>query len=220
MSLESKLAERINSLLDTGANILRHQRSDSYWVEKQLIVEVQAWMTSSANLVTQITPEKSYIRTELNRIVSNENLREGAPWTLVQKLHGLLASVKEEAAHGLLRKIEDVVMATTFDDFLDHAEVFHKGNKVREAGVLASIVLEDVLKRIAITNGATVAGQSLDPLIDDLVEAGVFTPVKAKRLKGYAGIRNAALHAEWEKFDIRDAGNLVVGTRELIADYL
>ena len=48
--------------------------------------------------------------------------------------------------------------------------------------------------------------KSLDPLIDELVKNEVITPVKAKRIKGFAAVRNHALHAEWEEFDIKDVG--------------
>jgi polyhydroxyalkanoate synthesis regulator phasin len=43
-------------------------------------------------------------------------------------------------------------------------------------------------------------GKSLESLIDDLVKVGVFTDVKAKRVKSFARIRNHALHAEWDEF--------------------
>lgn len=177
-------------------------------------------MTSAANLVSIAASQGSYFRDELLRITTNDQLKGGVPWALVQKMQGLLTSLKDEAAHGLLRRLEDVVVATAFDDFLDHAEAFHKGNKAREAGVLAAIVLEDTIKRIASKNSVSASGLSLEQLIDELVKVGVFTPVKAKRVKAYAGVRNPALHAEWDKFDIRDAGELIFGTRELIDNFL
>jgi hypothetical protein len=177
-------------------------------------------MSSAANLVTFLAPPGSYFRDELQRITTNDQLRGGAPWALVQKTQGLLQAIKDEAGHGLLTKLEYIAVATAFDDFLDHAEAFHKANKAREAGVLAAIVLEDTIKRIAAKNNVASAGVSLEQLIDELVKANVFTPVKAKRIKGYAGVRNPALHAEWDKFDIRDAGDLIAGTRELIESYL
>jgi hypothetical protein len=177
-------------------------------------------MTSAANLVSLATHPGSYFREELARITGHKDLGEGAPWALVQKMHGLLTALKDEAAHGLLRKLEDIVFATAFDDFLDHAEAFHKANKAREAGVLAAIVLEDTIKRIAARNNVNGNGLTLEPLVDALVKAGVFSPVKAKRVKAYAGVRNPALHAEWDKFDIRDAGELISGTRELIEHFL
>jgi hypothetical protein len=113
-----------------------------------------------------------------------------------------------------------MVAASTFDDFLDHAEVYHKGNKKIEASVLSSAVLEDTIKKICKKHKMETANKSLEPLIDALIEGSVFTPVKGKRVKGFSAVRNYALHAEWDKFDINDVGSLIKGLRELIADYL
>lgn len=225
MQLEAQITKRIDSLLDAGQKLMAQRRHESnneleFWVDDRLIPEVQAWMTSVANVVMLLAPQGSYFRDELVRITTNDRLKGGAPWALLQKMHGLLTSLKDAAVHGLLRKIEYIAIATAFDDFLDHAEAFHKGNKAREAGVLAAIVLEDTIKRIAAKNNIPTSGISLEQLIDELVKIGVFTPVKAKRIKGYAGVRNPALHAEWEEFDIKDAGDLIAGTRELIEGFL
>jgi hypothetical protein len=35
-----------------------------------------------------------------------------------------------------------------------------------------------------------------------------------------AGVRNGALHAKWEDFEISDVGKLITATRELIENYL
>lgn len=225
MSLEPQLIARLETLLQNGDKFLSYRGyqcdcGSDYWVDEHYIPEIQAWMTSAANLISLTTPPASNFRDVLERITTNDQLLGGVPWVLVQKMQGLLRSIREEATHGLLRRLEDVVVATAFDDFLDHADAFHRGNKAREAGVLAAIVLEDTLKRIAQRHGVQGSGQSLEPLIDELTKAGVFTTVKAKRIKAYAGVRNPALHAEWDKFDIRDAGDLIAGTRDLIANYL
>ena len=225
MSLTPDLLKRIVSLLERSGVLMSRRRHQGqygpeYWVDAGLIPDVQAWMTSSSNLVSLTTAAGSYFRDELERITTSKELAGGAPWALVQKMHGLLSSLKDEAEHGLLRRLEDVVVATAFDDLLDHAEAFHRANKAREAGVLAAIVLEDTIKRIAAKNNVSGSGLTLEPLVDALVKAGVFTPVKAKRVKAYAGVRNPALHAEWDKFDIRDAGELISGTRELIEHFL
>lgn len=225
MALNTELAARIDELLERGQCLLGQRRNQGqygpeYWVDTRLVPEVQAWIASVVNLVAYTTLPNSYFSAECARITSSSELAKGAPWSAIQKLQGLLQALREEAARGLLEKIEYVILATAFDDFLDHAEEFHRGNKAREAGVLAAVVLEDTVKRIALKNGIVSNGLSLEQLVDVLVKANVFTPVKAKRIKGHAGVRNPALHAEWDKFDIRDAGELISGTRELIETYL
>jgi uncharacterized protein YutE (UPF0331/DUF86 family) len=152
--------------------------------------------------------------------MENENMRNGIPAQVVTKLLGLLTSAQLEWSSGLLREIDYIIAAETFDDFLDHAVVYHKANKKIEAAVLGSAVFEDTVKKLAVKNGIETKEKTLDPLIDELASEGILTPVKAKRLKAYAGVRNKALHAEWDSFDIKDVGEMISGVRELIEQYL
>lgn len=115
-----------------------------------------------------------------------------------------------------MRKAECIFVASTFDEFLDHAAEFHKSGKKIESSVLASTVFEDAVRRFATKQEMAQGGRSLDSLIDDLVKCGAVTLVKAKRWKSYAGVRNSSLHAQWDEFDIRDVGEMIKGTREII----
>ena len=52
------------------------------------------------------------------------------------------------------------------------------------------------------------------------IRKDVFTPVKGKRVKGFASVRYHSLDAGWDTFDIQDVGELIKGTRELIDQFL
>ncbi len=184
------------------------------------VADFHGWLTAVANLINTVAPAGSFYIEECDRLFGHKWMETGMPSQVVLKMHGLLRSAREDWHGGLLRRIEYIVVAAAFDDFLDHAAYYHKGNKKVEAAVLGSAVLEDTIKRIASRHSVATDGRSLEQLIEALVAADVFTPVKAKRVKGYAGVRNHALHAEWDKFDIRDAGELISGTRELLETYL
>lgn len=108
-----------------------------------------------------------------------------------------------------------IFSAENFDDFLTHAEEYFNQSKPMEAGVLASVVFEDTLKKLAKKHAKTA-----DPLIDELVKAGVFNQPKAKQLKGNASTRNFALHADWANLTLADVGELIRGVRSLLTDYL
>jgi len=142
VTLDTEVAARIDGLIDRGQHLLSHRGfqvkyGSAYWVDTSLIPEVQAWVASTANIISHLAIPGSYFVQETDRITSSDELQKGAPWSAIQKMQGLLTSLKDEAAHGLLKKIEYVVVATAFDSFLDHADDFHRGNKAREAGVLA-----------------------------------------------------------------------------------
>ena len=191
-----------------------------YWVPKVRIPDFRGWLTSASNLLHFISPSDTSLIKECERLMSDEHLRQGVPSNTLVLMLGLLKGAEDEWDNGSLGKIEYMFAGLTFDNFLDHASMYHKGNKKMEAAILASAILEDTIKKIGQKNGIDTNGKTLEPLIDELVKANVFTPVKAKHIKAYVGVRNCALHAEWDKFDISDVGKLIAGTKELIENYL
>lgn len=222
--MKEDFEKRFSELLTVGEKLVNSLPSDEHgprnWVQPHRIAEYQQWLSSVANLMHLVAPRDSTFIVECDRTMNDDALKHGVPARVVQKMHGLLKSADEEWKRGLLRKIEYIVAAETFDDFLDHAASYHKGNKKIESSVLASAVLEDTIKRIGRKNEINPQGLSLEPLIDELIKKDVFTPVKGKRVKGFAGVRNHALHAEWDQFDIKDVGGLIKGVRELIEQFL
>lgn len=222
--MNEQISERFDQLLTQGQQIIstlpRDQTGFAFWVATERLSSTQAWISSISNLLKTISEASSYFVQEADRLLTSDYMKSGIPVSGVQKFMGLLQSAHAEWKAGLLRRIEYMVAAQTFDDFLDNAAEYHRSNKKIEAAVLASAVLEDTIKKIASKAKVTGTGKALETLIDDLVRAGIVTPVKAKRIKGYAGLRNNALHAEWDAFDIRDVGELISGIRSLIDEFL
>lgn len=222
--MQDVFAGRFDELSQRGAKLIaglpRDENGPSYWAPEEYVPEYQAWLSSVTNLIHSIVPSGNPFIEQCYKIINHEDLKTGISARIFLRMYGLLLSVKDEWEHGLLRKIEYIVAGATFDDFLDHAAVYHKANKKTEAAVLASAVLEDAIKKIATKHNITTSGLSVEPLIEELVKMGVLTLVKSKRIKGYTGVRNHALHAEWDKFDIRDVGELIKGTKELIEEFL
>lgn len=214
---------RLTELVLEGEKLVNNLPKDrdglQYYVPDARTTEYQKWLGSTINLLKLIDQPNGTFVKESNRLFE-ENTTSCIQSHTVQKMYGILASAQDEWKRGLLRKIEHIVIAEAFDDFLDHASIYHKGNKKLESSVLASAVLEDTIKKIAQKNNVDPKGKSLEPLIDELVKEGIVTTVKAKRIKGFAGVRNHALHAEWDEFDIKDVGQLISGVRELIDNFL
>jgi uncharacterized protein YutE (UPF0331/DUF86 family) len=224
--LKAAIEKRFADLITTGDRLLeavpREQFSDrgrDYWLPNERLPEYRQWMASASNLLKTVARKGSHFFDEPDRLLARKGDQDGFQTTRFAELLGTVKAAYEEWQHGLLRELEYVVAAETFDDFLDHAAAFHRAGKKIEAAVLVSVVLEDALKRIAKKNGVASSG-TLDPLIDRLASAGVFTGVKAKRLRAYTGLRNQALHARWDEFDIKDVGEVVAGVKELLEDYL
>ena len=222
--MKEKITKRFEELLDQGESLSKQVPLDSnskpyYWIPAVSIAQYQAWVFSTANLLKQVSLKDSPYQSEVNRLLAHENMAGGVPSDIVFKMLGLLHSAYQEWVRDFLSKLEYVIVAETFDEFLDHAKSYHAANKKIEASVLVSAVFEDTINRIANKNSID-SKKTLDPLIDALKSNGILTAVKAKRAKAYSGVRNKALHAEWDEFDVKDVGEMIKGVEEIIEEYL
>ena len=77
--------------------------------------------------------------------------------------------------------------------------------------------LRTALRSLSRKAGVKEERVSTDKLISDLTHKGVLTAVKAKRARASAGIRNSAMHAQWDKIDLNDVNTLISFTEELIS---
>lgn len=191
-----------------------------YWIPTKSIPEFKSWLISASNLIHFLLSSQAPLAQDCDRIMTSDDLKQGVSSNAVVLMLGLLAGAKDEWDHGFLGNLVYIITSSTFDDFLDHAAEYHRANKKIESAILGSAVLEDTIKKIAQKNEIQTEGKTLEPLINALAKANVFTSVKAKRIRVCAGVRNHALHAEWEKFEISDVGVLIDGTRELLDNYL
>lgn len=127
--MKELIEQRFNELIQQGLLLSRQTGGDSYWVDDSSIPLFQTWLSSAVNLIQMISPKQSYHFNECNNIMQHEHLSQGIPIIVYQRMYGLLASANEEWKRGILKVIQYIVAAETFDDFLDHASDYHKSNK-------------------------------------------------------------------------------------------
>lgn len=205
--------------LRTTAKGLRGGLQDYYWFPDEMLQDAFQCFSGAANLIGLVIGNRGAYWQQVQDALKHPDLKTGMPITAFDRMAGILEAVYKDWNDGLLREFEYIIAASTFDDFLDHAGDYHKAGKKTEASVLVSSVLEDTIKKIAKKHGID-SNRTLEPIIDELTSKGVFTPVYAKRVKGNAALRNKALHAEWDAFDIKDVGLTIDGVRKLIEDHL
>jgi len=222
--MKEKIEKRFKDLIEKGENIERSlprvEGTITHWIDKADITSSQAWLNSTVNLINIVgLTGGTYIK-ESQKLLDNEDNKIGIPCMVLQKMLGILISASDEWNRGFNKKVEYIVIAKTFDDFLDFAQTYHKANKTKESSTLVSTVLEDTIKKIAKKNDLETKDQPLEPLIDKLVKANVFNQTDSKQVKVYTDIRNNAFHARWEKIDIKAVGSMIKGVRELIKRFI
>lgn len=215
------IERRFQELLAEGDRLRPRHPDDP---QTRYTSELHEWLVASDHLIQTVTVGNGTYAKASGALLNEDEFLKQYPSRIAHqrlgKMLGILKSTYRDWDDGLLRKIEFIVAAETFDEFLDKAEGYHKSGKKTESGVLVSAVFEDTLKKVALRKGLSPAGLTSQAVIDALRNDGHITPVYAKRLEEAATLRNRALHAEWDEFEIRDVGSVIKTVRDLIREHL
>lgn len=220
--LERVIVERISNLIERsevlGVEPERGARGHQGFHSAEHMAGCRAWLAAAFNALCQACPSDAHpYRQMYDRLVQP---RRGTEHRIVLDGAAVLRSLLEDNERGLLSPIADRVSAETFDDLLDHAQEYHQQNRRDGSGILATAVYEDTLRRIARSKGVEVDRVRLDDIISGLAGNGTITGVVAKRCRAAAGVRNAALHANWDGFTLDDVGEVIRLTRQLLEEHL
>lgn len=218
MEINERVRNKFDALIKAGDQ-LRHGNEHGQVRGTEHLQNCVAWLASAQNIVHLIVtnPGNPY-RLSTDKICSSD--RGYCTHDSVGEVTVVLKSLLQDIDLGLLASIEDQTRAAVFDDFLDHAKNYARGNRKNEAGAIAGVVFEDTLRSICRNADIIEKGRKLDTLIDDLVKAGTLAQVKAKRAKVAAHVRTKATHAQWDEFELGDVDTTIVFTEELILNHL
>lgn len=208
------LAERNLSLLIAPEDVRSKYVSDYYKARTSFISLIQMLATKRTSYSDLIKD----IRT------TSEHYPE--------QLYGMILGLKSAYENGMLKNLSELIETNVIADYLIQAEQLLNGNKkgihtYGPAAVLAGTVLEDSLRRLCNRQeppiSTTKTGghpKSMGILIDDLKNANLFNELKAKQLRAWADIRNAAAHGRFDEFNREDVEQMILGIQTFLANYL
>lgn len=215
MNKKTHYKRRITTLIKEGKPF--EQEKGMIPAEKTAACEY--WFNKIMTLVQQITAIDKFFYNESRSIINGSKRQGGIFCNNVQMMLGFLKHLYEAIDKNQLTKVENELTAADFNQFLEHAIYYCGNNKKMESSVIASAIFEDSVKKVAIKNGITSVSK-LDSAISALQTNGIISSVEAKKFRYYAGIRNYALHADWDKVTLDDVNNLIQGVSKLIQNYL
>ena len=240
--VNDKIKERFASLEDMAS-----KQMQEYWehVSENIRLEQGGVLELVVNLEDNIDYMSGFQRiqlgfTNLLRFMSVDAESFGEMIQDVQsaepkdigRIHGMIAALQDDYNQGMLRNITEKIETNVVADFLTQAERLLKNDKrgihtYGPAAVLAGAVLEDGLRRICdrqsppiSTNKRGGHPKAMSILIDDLKKSNVFNELKAKQLRAWTDIRNAAAHGRFNEFERTDVAHLIPGVESFLAEYL
>lgn len=130
-------------------------------------------------------------------------------FSLAQSVRGTLLNIREELDAGLIRQIATEAAGEVIGDLVALAKSELKAGYSNVAAVLAAAALEDALKRKAAELGINVQNKTLDSVINSLKSKGFFKGAQVPIVSSYVKLRNAAMHADWDKIEDADISSLL-----------
>ncbi|RDU98141.1 DUF4145 domain-containing protein [Trinickia dinghuensis] len=127
----------------------------------------------------------------------------------VLPLKAVFAAAKEDFEGGYVFNVDLRVSGEVFGDFVILArQALSEGHK-DVAAVLASAALEDALKRFARANNLDVHEKTMHDIVNLLKSSGLVGGAQKSLLDTMPKLRNAALHAEWNKLTEPDVSSII-----------
>jgi len=212
-----KIVDRLNSLISMGEKVLatRHPspRGSINYDEVDASLFRQ-WRISSLAFLKILPADYVYYREfeEHCEYWSYDDTEQGV---------AILRAAKEDIKGGYLQKIETLVSASVFSDFLEMAEhLLGNGYKDPTASLIGA-VLENGLRRICSTNNLTVkADDNISSLNQKLAQKQVYNPLQQGQIQVWNKLRDYADHGHFDQYKPNDVADMLKGVRSFLSDYM
>ena len=130
----------------------------------------------------------------------------------------ILRSARDDIEGGHLTRVENLVAADLFTDFLEMAEDLLRKGCYQPAAMLTGAVLEEGLRKIAVANEVKVRdGDKIGTLNQKLANGGVYNRLRQKQVDTWKAVRDLADHGKFGEFGETDVADMLRGVRDFLA---
>jgi len=213
-----RILGRLDNLISSGEKVLVTRHSPPRGVITGDYVDdamFQQWRTGSLAFLNMVFGSDD---------IHYRDFEDRCKWAQHhQAIQGLaiLRAAKEGIEGGYLQKVETLVSAEVFSDFLDMAEHLLDNGYKDPAASLIGAVLEDGLRRICSNNNITVkSDDNISSLNQKLAQKQVYNPLQQKQTQVWNDIRNNADHGNFDQYKMDDVKDMLGGVRKFLSNHL
>jgi len=181
--------------------------------EAQDRATVDGVFTGTLNVVSTLYGSNAAQIKALMEMHKLSNTRGYSPEWLIrsfaESLLGVLLNIREEIEGGLISSVAAEAAGEVIGNLLALAKSQLRDGYKDVAAVLAAAALEDALKRKAQEFGISIENKTLDSVINSLKAKSFLRGAQAPIVSSYVKLRNAAMHADWDKIGESDVSSLL-----------
>jgi hypothetical protein len=174
------------------------------------------WFTSCLGLLSMVFGEQSDHYKRLKKASEKSEYL-----TSILNGMGIIKAAKDDIEKGWLLRINYLLQAEIFSDFLEQASHLLDNGYQGPAAVVTGAVLEDGLRKLCVRNEIELPkNPKLDWMNIELAKKGVYNILKQKRITALADIRNSAAHGKWDEFTPDDVKRMIEEVEQFMSDSL
>ena len=210
-----KIIDRLDSLISMGEQVLATRRTRrgyiGFCVDDGLF---RQWYTSSLAFLNAFPSDYVY------HDEFEGHCRRSDYDNAVQGM-AILRAAREDIAGGYLQKVEVLVSAEVFDDFLEMAEHLLDNGYKDPTVSLVGAVLENELRRMCRDNDIPVkSDDNIGSLNQKLFQKSIYGKPQMRQISIWQAIRDSADHGKFEDYNAESVKNMLEGVRNFLASQL
>ena len=217
MAIE-RILGRLDSLISMGEKVLATRHPSRGNVVGPDMVEdalFRQWRTSSVAFLNALPSEYVY------RHEFENHCKHSYDYSHAEGGVAILRAAREDIEGGYLQKIETLVSANVFSDFLEMAEHLLNNGYKDPAASLIGAVLEDGLRRICSNNNLTVkSDDNISSLNKKLADQEVYNRLQQREIEVWNKLRDYADHGHFDQYDAGRAKDMLTGVGKFLTEYL
>jgi len=234
-NLHKKYLARFDELIEEGEAIKEKAlQMVGIRIYDPAFQDLLEWKIKCISLLAQVVPQNHPYHNKWMDDLSVTQVHDDASGiNTIACNRGLayLRAISSDLEAGILNDLRLEIEVEISVDYMGQAEqLLTEGQRGQydhvPAAVLAGAVLEKGLRAFCDKQVPSIATMNskgtpltLSPLIEELKKAGLYNELKAKQLRAWADIRNAAAHGEFDKFKRADVEGMIRGVSDFLATY-
>ena len=218
-----RYVDRLQALVDEAETVVRLERQPEPNKHSNIggadKTPLHAWLGKVSNILNTIFGPQSTQVKHFVEVLPGNSLHFVEHAYQIYPIVGVLKGAIDDLEQGFLTGQEFLVAGDVFDSVLEQAKHLVDADYKDPAAVLARVVLEDALKRIARAEGIadTLKASMLN---DELKKANRYAQPQWRLIQAWLDLGNAAAHGNFNDYDANAVKDAIRGIEQFLATEL
>lgn len=216
-----RYAKRIQELKEEGLEVAKLEKRsyDLIYIQDEDQIRLHAWLINVGNILETVFGENSLHNKHFKDVLPRDGIKFVEHSYDIFPIIGVLTGALDDLEKGFLIGQEFIIAGEVFDTILEQARYLNSSGYKDPAAVLARVVLEDTLKRLARSLNID-SDRKASIINEDLRQAGLYAKPQWRFIQAWLDVGNAAAHGDFNDYDREKVEKMITGIEQFLISNL